>query len=64
MIAPIGRRLLQTTLIALTVLASIASSQAIAMAPEGWVVLKSKHSYADLVKAGFAKAKVQLPKPN
>ena len=50
MIAPIGRRLLQTTLLSGIVLASVATGQAKAMSPEGWVVLKSKHSYADLVK--------------
>ena len=51
MIAPIGRRLFQTALISMWLLiAAAAGVQAKVMPPEGWVVLKTKHSYADLVK--------------
>lgn len=49
MIAPIGRRLLQATLIIAAMLAATTSGHAKVLPPKGWVVLKTKHTYADLI---------------
>ncbi|MEM7428676.1 MAG: DUF302 domain-containing protein [Pseudomonadota bacterium] len=50
MIALFSRRLFLLPAAVIALMLTLAAGQANAMTPEGWVILKSKHAYADLVK--------------